>query len=44
VTAGISLIGITIGDRIGRRWGTKVEAAGGVLLVLIGLRIFLVHG
>jgi len=44
VTAGISLFGIVIGDRIGRRWGSKVEAAGGVLLVLIGFRIFLVHG
>lgn len=44
VTAAISLVGIAIGDRVGRRWGAKVEAAGGVLLVLIGLRIFLVHG
>ncbi len=44
VTAAISLVGIAIGERVGRRWGAKVEAAGGVLLVLIGLRIFLVHG
>lgn len=41
VTAGISLIGIVIGDRVGRRWGSKVEFLGGVLLVVIGLRILL---
>lgn len=44
VTAAISLIGIAIGDRVGRRWGSKVEIVGGVLLVVIGLRILLTSG
>lgn len=39
VTAGISLVGIAIGDRLGRRVGPKVEVFGGSLLVIIGLRI-----
>jgi len=39
VTAAISLIGIAIGDRVGLRWGSRVEVAGGVLLIAIGIRI-----
>ncbi len=44
VTAAISLAGIVIGDRVGRRWGSKVEIVGGFLLLIIGLRILLVNG
>jgi len=44
VTAAISLAGIAIGDRVGRRWGSKVEMIGGILLVMIGLRILLATG
>ncbi len=43
VTAVISLAGIAIGDRVGRKWGSKVEIVGGVLLVVIGLRILLAN-
>lgn len=39
VTAAISLVGIVLGDRVGRRWGATVEVLGGVLLVAIGVRI-----
>ncbi len=39
VTAAISLVGIAIGDRVGTRWGSRVEIAGGFLLVVIGIRI-----
>jgi putative Mn2+ efflux pump MntP len=39
VTAAISLVGIVIGDRVGRRLGAKVELLGGLLLIVIGLRI-----
>jgi putative Mn2+ efflux pump MntP len=39
ITAVISLVGIVLGDRVGRRWGPKVELLGGALLVLIGLRV-----
>lgn len=43
VTAAISLVGIAIGDRVGHRWGSRVEVAGGVLLIAIGLRILADH-
>jgi putative Mn2+ efflux pump MntP len=43
VTAGISLAGIAIGDRAGTTWGSRVEIAGGVLLVVIGIRILIEH-
>lgn len=43
VTAGISLVGIAIGDRVGATWGSRVEVAGGLLLVGIGLRILIEH-
>jgi putative Mn2+ efflux pump MntP len=43
VTAGISLVGIAIGDRVGRAWGSRVEIAGGLLLVIIGIRILIGH-
>jgi putative Mn2+ efflux pump MntP len=44
VTAAISLGGIAVGDRVGRRWGSKVAVIGGVLLVFIGLRILVTTG
>ena len=44
VTAAMALVGIVIGEGIGRKWGPRVEIAGGVLLVLIGLRILLENG
>ena len=44
VTAAISLGGIAIGDRVGRRWGSKVAVFGGVLLVVIGIRILVESG
>ena len=43
VTAGISLVGIAIGDRVGIKWGSRVEFAGGILLVAIGIRILAGH-
>jgi putative Mn2+ efflux pump MntP len=43
VTAGISLAGIAIGDRVGSRWGSRVEIAGGILLVAIGIRVLIEH-
>jgi len=39
ITAGLSLIGLRLGDLLGHRFGHRMELAGGVLLVLIGLRI-----
>ena len=43
VTAAIALAVIAIGDRAGTRWGPRVEIAGGVLLVVIGIRILIEH-
>ena len=43
VTAGISLVGIAIGDRVGVKWGSRAEFAGGILLVAIGIRILAGH-
>jgi manganese efflux pump family protein len=39
VTAALSAVGITFGGRIGPRWERWAEAAGGVVLILIGLKI-----
>lgn len=39
VTAVLSAIGITFGGRIGPRWERWAEAAGGIVLILIGLKI-----
>lgn len=44
VTAGVlTLIGIQIGGRIGRRFGRWTEVVGGALLIAIGIRILVVH-
>jgi putative Mn2+ efflux pump MntP len=42
VTGAMSLVGIVLGDRAGRRWGPVVEIFGGMLLILIGLKVLLV--
>jgi manganese efflux pump family protein len=41
VTAALSAIGITFGGRIGPRWEHWAEAAGGIVLILIGLKVLL---
>ncbi len=41
VAAIFSLIGCLAGGRLGRRVGKRMEAAGGAVLVLVGLRIVL---
>jgi manganese efflux pump family protein len=39
ITAGLSAVGITFGGRIGPRWERWAEAAGGIVLILIGLKV-----
>jgi manganese efflux pump family protein len=39
VTATLSAVGISFGGRIGPRWERWAEAAGGIVLILIGLKI-----
>ncbi|MDR0783052.1 MAG: manganese efflux pump MntP family protein [Propionibacteriaceae bacterium] len=42
-TMAISLLGVKIGSLFGTRFKSKAEFAGGVILVLIGLKILLEH-
>jgi len=41
VAAALTFVGIRFGSRLGRRWGRWAETIGGVVLLLIGLRILL---
>lgn len=43
VTFIASMLGILFGKKTGIRFGKKVELAGGILLILIGLKILLEH-
>jgi len=43
VTAALSAVGITFGGRIGPRWEHWAEAIGGLVLIVIGLRVLLAH-
>jgi putative Mn2+ efflux pump MntP len=43
VTAALSLIGIKVGNRIGKRFGKPVEVFGGLILIGIGVRIVVSH-
>ncbi len=42
-TFALSLGGVLLGNRFGAKYKTKAEVAGGVILVLIGLKILLEH-
>jgi putative Mn2+ efflux pump MntP len=41
VTATLTAIGLGFGARLGSRWGRWADVAGGVVLILIGLRVLL---
>ena len=43
VAAAFTLAGMLLGRRIGTFWGKRVEAAGGLILIAIGLRILIEH-
>lgn len=43
VTFALSLLAVTVGSRVGERLGGRAEMLGGVVLILIGLRILLDH-
>jgi len=42
-TFALSLVGVFIGNRFGSRYKSKATFAGGVILILIGLKILLEH-
>ena len=43
ITAGLSLLGIWIGKKLGMRLGKVMEAVGGVILIGIGVKILVEH-
>lgn len=43
ITGLLSLLAIRLGNRLGERFGKGMEAAGGVLLLAIGVRILMQH-
>jgi putative Mn2+ efflux pump MntP len=43
VTGTLSLIGLALGKRLSTRFGQRTAVAGGILLILIGLRIVFLH-
>lgn len=43
ITFVLSFLGVAIGNRFGAKYEKKAELAGGVILVLIGLKILLEH-
>lgn len=43
VTGALSWLGLTVGHRLGSHFGARMEIAGGLLLIAIGVRILLEH-
>ena len=43
VTAALSLVGLALGKRLGRALGKRMELVGGVILILIGVKILIEH-
>ena len=43
ITFGLSLIGVKIGNKFGDKFESKAEIAGGIILIIIGLKILLEH-
>ena len=39
----LSVVGLMSGNRLSKRFGKRVEVLGGLILVLIGLRIVVTH-
>jgi len=43
ITAILSLAGLLAGNRLGKKFGKIIEACGGIILILIGLKIMINH-
>lgn len=43
VAAGFTLLGLAIGQRLGDIFGKRMEIIGGLILIVIGLRVLLIH-
>jgi putative Mn2+ efflux pump MntP len=43
VTFGLSLFGLMAGSKLGEKFGKRMEILGGIILIVIGLRVLLSH-
>ena len=43
ITFFISMIGVKIGNKFGNKYGTRAEFVGGIILIVIGLKVLLEH-
>ena len=43
VAGGLSLVGLRVGNGLGQAFGKRMEVIGGVILILIGLRVLFSH-
>jgi putative Mn2+ efflux pump MntP len=43
VTGLVSWLGLRLGNKLGEKFGKRMEVAGGIILILLGIRIFLAH-
>jgi len=43
ITFVLSAVGVKVGNVFGSRWKTGAELLGGIILVLLGLKILLEH-
>jgi putative Mn2+ efflux pump MntP len=43
VSAGLALLGLLLGGRLGEKFGERMELVGGLILIGIGLRILFTH-
>ncbi len=43
VAAALSVVGIALGNRLGSKLGKRMEVVGGIILILIGLRVVISH-
>jgi putative Mn2+ efflux pump MntP len=43
VSAALSLVGLSLGNQLGQRFGKTMEVIGGLILIGIGLRVLITH-
>ncbi|MBR4110549.1 MAG: manganese efflux pump [Clostridia bacterium] len=43
ITFGLSIIGVKIGNKFGNKYEKKAEATGGIILILMGIKILFEH-
>jgi putative Mn2+ efflux pump MntP len=43
VSAVLSLVGLQLGNQLGMRFGKSMEVLGGIILIVIGLRVLITH-